>query len=483
MRHIYFALLCLIATNLPAQTPDKQDTFLIRIYFQNAAEADSIKQYNFIIESEKRGEYVETRVPLAEMFKLITLGFDVSLVLEQVESALIDSAYHSPEEIEAKLNKYCENYSEICVLKTIGQSTTLKLPIWAIKISDRAKMDEDEPRILLTGAHHGREPLSVEICLYLINQFCTKYRSHPDFKKWIDNFEIWIVPVVNPDGFSQIFDSTKNLTWWRKNLRDNNRNGIFDPEIDGVDINRNYNFNWELGGSDESSSQFYRGIAPFSENETRAIKNLVEDKRFCLILDFHSFGESVLYPWGNQTDPPDLPLILEIAYGLASKIKKIGSIKSYDVIPLDAKMGQSSVWHYGVHGIMGFIVETGDTYLPPGKQINTIASQVSNGVYFALDRLSRARLSGHVWDGKNKMPLAAQIQIRKQDGARLQSVTSEARWGRFDRLLSPGKYEITVLCPGFHEFVIESVEIAADMPASIEVYLTPEPASEEAKRR
>jgi hypothetical protein len=62
-----------------------------------------------------------------------------------------------------------------------------------------------------------------------------------------------------------------------KNLRDNDNNGVFDPQLDGVDLNRNYGYNW--GYDDEGSSGYegsdnYRGPSPFSEPETKAIQYL-----------------------------------------------------------------------------------------------------------------------------------------------------------------------------------------------------------------
>ena len=66
-------------------------------------------------------------------------------------------------------------------------------------------------------------------------------------KKWVDNLEIWFVPVVNPDGYQFVFNNQSQIIW-RKNLRDNNNDGKFSPEIDGVDLNRNYDYHWAIEG-------------------------------------------------------------------------------------------------------------------------------------------------------------------------------------------------------------------------------------------
>ena len=85
-------------------------------------------------------------------------------------------------------------------------------------------------------------------------------------------------------------------------MRDNDDSGFFEPDNDGVDLNRNYGYEW--GHDDEGSSAFpgsdtYRGPSPFSEPETQAMKFLCAITMiFKLALNFHSYGNLVVYPWG-----------------------------------------------------------------------------------------------------------------------------------------------------------------------------------------
>jgi carboxypeptidase T len=97
--------------------------------------------------------------------------------------------------------------------------------------------------------------------------------------------------VVNPDGYQH---SWAHDRYWRKNRRDGH----------GVDLNRNFGVAW---GGDGSSgfkrSETYRGEYAFSEPETAALRDLARRERIALHIDFHAYGQLVLYPWGYTAKP------------------------------------------------------------------------------------------------------------------------------------------------------------------------------------
>jgi len=73
--------------------------------------------------------------------------------------------------------------------------------IIAIKISDNPTKTENEQRLLFVGTHHAQEWISAEVPFQLAKYLVQKYNSNPDIKAIVDNTEIWIIPVVNPDGY------------------------------------------------------------------------------------------------------------------------------------------------------------------------------------------------------------------------------------------------------------------------------------------
>ncbi|MFQ6007079.1 MAG: M14 family zinc carboxypeptidase, partial [Woeseia sp.] len=93
-------------------------------------------------------------------------------------------------------------YSGLCQVITIGTSHEGR-PIKALKISDNVAIDEgDEGDVVFIALHHAREWISVEMALYLAEQLLTRYSTDPQLQADVNNLEIWIIPVANPDGFA-----------------------------------------------------------------------------------------------------------------------------------------------------------------------------------------------------------------------------------------------------------------------------------------
>jgi hypothetical protein len=215
--------------------------------------------------------------------------------------------YHTYAETIAEMTSYVAAHPAIARLDTIGVSLEGRL-ILGVKISDQVGVDEAEPEVLVVGCHHARELMSVELPLYLMRRLLDGYGSDPLLTSLVDTREIWIVPIVNPDGYVYVQSNSGGQpdNWWRKNRRPNG-DGSF-----GVDLNRNYGFNWgydDLGSSPTPSSDVYRGAGPFSEPETAAIRDFMAAHAFKISASFHSYGDLFLYPWGfGAIDTPDNPI-------------------------------------------------------------------------------------------------------------------------------------------------------------------------------
>jgi len=207
--------------------------------------------------------------------------------------------YHTYAETEAALDSLAGLFPRISRLDTLGTSMEGRL-IRGIKISDNAGVDEDEAEVLIMGCHHARELMSVEVPLRLAMYLLDGYSSSPHLTDLVDNREIWIVPIVNPDGhvYVQNNHGGASYTWWRKNRRDN-LDGTY-----GVDLNRNYSYKWgydNTGSSPSTGSEVYRGGSPFSEPETRAVRDFCAEHSFTVALSYHSYGDLILYPWGYES--------------------------------------------------------------------------------------------------------------------------------------------------------------------------------------
>ena len=248
--------------------------------------------------------------------------------------------------------------------------------IWAMKISDDVMEDEDEPEILYTAIHHSREPVSNETVLQLIEQFATGYGIDPNLTELVDNRELFFVPIVNPDGYVYVDDVDP---YWRKNRR-----GGY-----GVDLNRNYGFNWgwdNIGSSPYTFDQTYRGSGPFSEPETEAIRDLCEAREFVFAMNFHTYGEYYLWPWG-YIPSPTLDDELFSAHG-DSLSENNGYTSGIGSIVLYITNGDADDWMYGEQDtkarIFALTPEIGDDFWPASWKIQGFVDEnIGPAVYLA----------------------------------------------------------------------------------------------------
>lgn len=177
-------------------------------------------------------------------------------------------------------------------------------PVFWLRISDNPDTDETtEPEVLYTALHHAREPNSMMQMIYYMWYLLENYDTDPEIQYLVDHTEMYFVPCVNPDGY--LFNEEINPNGgglWRKN-RKANADGTM-----GVDLNRNYGYKWafdDSGSSPNPASDVYRGTAGFSEPETQAIKFLCEQHEFAVTLNYHTYGNLLIYPWGYSDMPTD----------------------------------------------------------------------------------------------------------------------------------------------------------------------------------
>jgi hypothetical protein len=252
--------------------------------------------------------------------------------------------YHTYAELDTALSDLEAAYPAIAEKSVIGTSLEGR-NIFALKISDNVAVDESEPEVLYMGNHHARELMSVDIPLRFAEHLLANYGTDTEITGYVDNREIWFVPMVNPDGhyYVQLNHAGGSSTWWRKNRR-NNGNGSF-----GVDLNRNYGFQWGYDNSGSSPSGFsdiYRGSGPFSEPETQVIRDFVNGREFVTWFSYHSYGELLLYPWGYYYgNTPDHAVFEALGDSLVAENGYLAGNPASGAIYL--VNGEADDWGYG----------------------------------------------------------------------------------------------------------------------------------------
>jgi hypothetical protein len=388
----------------------------------------------------------------------------------------IDPRYHTFNEVAYELDSLVNHYeySAITHLDTIGYSTVDSLPIFAIKISDNADIEEDEPAILYVACHHAEEILGIEICMYMINDLL-RFSSLDSFYRYcIDNTEIWFVPLLNPEGHGVVMSGMD--TTWRKNKRDNNNNGIFDLDYDGVDPNRNYDFFWQKGGSSDPPSEYYRGPYPFSENENLALRDLCLSHNFIFCNTYHSartgLGEVVYYPWQDVTGyPPDYPFIREIADTMSKLIINDQGNGHYYALPGIGVDGRARNWLYGIRGTFCYCIEVSTTTIQPGWMVDDICARNQVGAYHLLNRIRGAGITGCIFDSLTGEPLTAEVIIEGYYDPNLPPRKSEPNYGRFTRILREGTYNLRIQRPGYEPKSYQNIVVTHNRLTKLTIYL------------
>jgi carboxypeptidase T len=273
----------------------------------------------------------------------------------------LNGAYHSYKELEADLLALQQKNPAIAKVFDLGDSLERR-HIYGLKISDNVEREENQAQVLILGCHHAREWISVEVPFLFGKHLVESYATDPEVKRLVDRSEIWIIPLVNPDGLEYTIHTYR---YWRKNRRDNG------GEQFGVDLNRNYDYKWgvdNIGSSGDPASGVYRGPAPFSEPETRAVRDLFLKKSFRSMVSYHSFSQVILYPWGYTNLPSDREAEMrDIAGEMASRIKAVNG-RAYapgqSGKDLYLTNGDTTDWTFGLSGIPSYTIE-----LPPIDEI------------------------------------------------------------------------------------------------------------------
>lgn len=278
--------------------------------------------------------------------------------------------YYTYDEIGSVLDQMSATYPDLITPKVSIGSTLEGRAIWMVKVSDNPGVDEAEPEVRIDAMHHAREPQGMQTTLYFLSYLLEEYGTDPLATYLINEREIYVLPCVNPDGYE--FNRSQapgGGGLWRKNRRSNADGTV------GVDLNRNYPFQWGGGGSSgNGASETFRGVSPSSEPETTAMIQFIESRDFKTALSVHTFSDLWLSPWGYVAQlPPDWIEIQEIGEAASSDN---GYAHGPASIILNEADGVTIDYDYGVHDTYSWTPEIGsstDGFWPAQNRILPLA--------------------------------------------------------------------------------------------------------------
>ncbi len=300
-----------------------------------------------------KGELLINKKYWLYLIIILIIVFPVNAGTAEGKVPLATADYRTFQDYQEELHEMESLYPEMAKLHEIGESVEGR-PIYALEISMDPGNKDGRPESVHSAMHHAREWPSGEIAMDMAWYLLENYKHDEQITSIVNDIRTWIIPMVNPDGFIY---SQNEYEMWRKNRRDTG-DGTY-----GIDLNRNYSYYWGgEGSSGNPGSDTYRGPEPFSEPETRAIRDFYLDRHVITSVTGHTYGRLILYPWGYKEELIDDPLPALMAREMAEwNDYKDGPTKTtiYQV------SGDKNDWVYGkLRGII-FCFEYGDSFIPP----------------------------------------------------------------------------------------------------------------------
>jgi len=353
-------------------------------------------------DAEKEGRFVVTAALTENQLGLMMMGdeYQFSVVFENLADQVMTEkkrlsssnfAALSPksqtieffedfrmlEEIYAYYREMVATYPAISSITTLGR-TSENREILGVRIHN-GTITTATKKLFIECQIHAREWISAPTCAWQLKMLLEGFGNDSDSNFVLNNFAVLIVPVTNPDGYAFTWSDDR---MWRKN-----RVVFQGTTCRGVDLNRNWPSHWAANAN--QCSDTYPGSTRASELETRAIGTWIETQgNVQFNIDFHSYGELILRPWGyTVTASPDEAILKQLGDGMRDAIRTVhnnqyvsqrsaqlypanGETTDYYYDTVAAGSGQKTSAHGFTFELRGnsFIIDA-DQIIPQGEEI------------------------------------------------------------------------------------------------------------------
>lgn len=431
MALLLMALTWLCAGNRLGAAPEYR---IIEITFTTPSDRDRLLAGDFIIDAIS-SEGARLYVYPDDQAALTAAGFSQrEIPLPKIEKKNTEKSqlgqYHSYAEVLTFLTDAETAFPLICQVITIGQSVEGR-DLRAIKITDNPGLEEDEPEFKYVAAIHGDEIMGIEMCLYFIDHLLSNYGSDPDITNLIDTTEIWILPVMNPDG--------------RVSLERFNANGY--------DLNRSFpdGFNQSIGNIFDGPPPGISGLQP----EVEHVMNWSTAHSFVLSANFHGGALVANYPYDNDgLGSVDSPSPDDLLFEFLARTYTVHNLPMWhspvfqDGISNGAEWysidGGMQDWNYRYLSCNEITMEISNQKVPPQSQIPQFWNDNRDSMMAYLGAVHLG-LRGVITDGDTGEPVFAKVSV----AGNTQAVYTDPEVGDYHRMLLPGTYTLTYSAPGY----------------------------------
>ncbi len=359
------------------------------------------------------------------------------------------SGYPTYDQIVAQLQAREAAFPALARAVNIGPSSTNK-NLWAIKITDNPDVQEDEPEFRYISTMHGDEVTGVVMCLNLIDHLLNNYGTDPRVTNLVNEVEIWIMPCMNPYGYTN-------------NTRYN---------AGGVDLNRNF----PEGTLGQPNSTAGRQV------ETATIMNWAFGQSFVLSANFHGGALVANYPFDNDgmgsvyspTPYDDLFVYISKKYSQTNlpmwnnpSFQPYGITNGADWYAID---GGLQDWSYRYMGCNDITIEISNTKSPAYTQMPTFWNDNRESMLAYMEQCLIG-VRGIVTGEDTGLPLAATVSIV----GRNHNIFTDPDVGDYHRMVLPGSYQVRFEAAGY-DTVVRPVTVLEGAATRLDIAL-PRPAA------
>jgi len=348
----------------------------------------------------------------------------------------VPSGYYTYQQIINIADSLVGAFPDICQKIIIGQSGQGR-QLAVLKISDNATTNEAEPEVFFEAGIHGDEIGTVENIIRFARDLCKGYGTNTQITNLVNTREIFLLLMVNPDG--------------RESMSRYNANY--------VDINRDGGYMWNGEGNSP---------AAWSQVETKAIRNFLNQRHFVVFTDYHSGTEFISYPWSYR---PDVTLDQTHIHNLAAVY---ANNSGYSNIPYAAGYagmypinGSTKDFNYGMWGSVAWSIEISNSKQPPASQIYYYYNK-NKPAMLSIIQYAGYGIGGMVYDSITGQPVAARIRINGTV-----PIYNDPEVGDFHKYVVPGTYNVEVAANGYQTKTITGVNVSAYNAVQLNISLSP----------
>lgn len=365
------------------------------------------------------------------------------------------NGYPDYAEISAIVQEAAENYPEIVRIGSLGRSVQGRA-LWALRITDNPDVEEDKPEFAYIATMHGDEPVGTVLCLNFLDELLAGYGADPAITAYIDETEIWIVPLMNPDGYEL------GIRWNANN----------------ADLNRSF----PVFPGDFTGTIFSSGLPGTAgrEPEVAHVMNWTAENSLALVGNFHTGALVVNYPYdeepgiasGSDAPTPDDGLMRDLSSAYArlnppmfNSARFPGGITNGSAWFSIA--GGMQDWHYRYTAAIDLTIEVSDVKAPDPALLPALWED-NRAAMFALLAQVHQGARGLVTDRITGAPLYARVLVDENP----QPVFTDPDVGDYHRLLQPGAYTLRAEAPGYIPYTADDITVTEGAAARADMTLS-----------